>query len=54
MDYDVEMLRLYFKEKNYSKEKIKEYYLNLSEQFKNCEFIEDESNYKNTCIIRSR
>ena len=35
-------------------EKIKEYYLNLSEQLKNCEFIEDESNYKNTCIIRSR
>lgn len=35
-------------------EKIKEYYLNLSEQFKNCEFIEDESNYRNTCIIRSR
>ena len=24
MDYDVEMLRLYFKEKNYSKEKINE------------------------------
>lgn len=35
-------------------EKVREYYLNLSEQFKNCEFIEDESNYRNTCIIRSR
>lgn len=35
-------------------EKIKEYYLNLSKQLKNCEFIEDESNYRNTCIIRSR
>ena len=35
-------------------EKIKKYYLNLSKQLKNCEFIEDESNYKNTCIIRSR
>lgn len=35
-------------------EKIKEYYLNLSEQLKNCEFIEDESDYRNTCIIKSR
>lgn len=34
--------------------RIREYYLNLSEQLKNCEFIEDESNYRNACIIRSR
>ena len=33
---------------------MKEYYLNLSEQLKNCKFIEDESDYGNTCIIRSR